>query len=143
MTDPDHDALARLLEGYYAEVGAAFRRKDIEGIARFLTADFVAYERGGTKVARAETLAGFARMLETLRDITWERKVRSLVVVGDRATATVHGVFEATSTGPDGKPAPFAFDITAEDVWVRSGETWKTQCARSLGRHELPRAVPS
>ncbi len=140
MTDPDHEALTRQLEGYYAEVDAAFRRKDIQGIARFLTDDFVAYERGGTKVARAETVAGFARMLETLRDIRWERKVRSLRVEGDRATATVHGVFEATALGADG--GPFAFDITAEDVWVRSGETWKTQCARSLGRHEVARVPP-
>ena len=139
MTDPDHDALARLLEGYYAEVEAAFRRKDLDGIAHFMTSDYVSYERGGTKVARAEILAGFGRMLETLEDIRWERKVRSIVVDGDRATATVHGVFEATSTGPDGKPSPFALDITAEDLWVRSGESWKTQRGRSLGRVEVAR----
>lgn len=137
MIDPDHQALAQLLEGYYAEMEAAFRRNDIAGITRFLTPDYVSYERGGTRVARAQTVAGLARMMETLRDVSWKREVRSLTVKDERATATVHGLFEATSVEADGTHTPFAFDITAEDVWVRDGEGWRTAQARSLGRHEV------
>ncbi|HQY64584.1 MAG TPA: nuclear transport factor 2 family protein, partial [Polyangiaceae bacterium] len=143
MIDPDHQALAQLLESYYAEMEEAFRRNDIGGITRFFSPDYVSYERGGTRVARAETVAGLARMMETLRDVTWKREVRGLFVSGDRAIATVHGVFEATSVEADGARTPFAFDITAEDEWVRSGDAWLTKQARSLGRHEVAPTPPA
>jgi ketosteroid isomerase-like protein len=138
MIDPEHQALAKLLEGYYAEMEEAFRRNDIGGITRFFSPDYVSYERGGTRVARAQTVEGLARMMETLRDVSWKREVRALFVDGERAIATVPGVFEATSVEADGACTPFAFDMTAEEVWVRDGDTWLTTQARSLGRHEVP-----
>jgi 4-methylaminobutanoate oxidase (formaldehyde-forming) len=133
------EAIAPQLEACYAAVEAAFQRKDLDAVAGFLTTDFVAYEPDGTAVGREQVLASTRRMLETLRDITWLRTITRLVLDGDDAIATVEGIFGATRTGEDGQPQRIELDLSAEDVWTRSGGGWRNRSARSLRR--IPRAA--
>lgn len=130
------DSDVKALQANYAAISAAFKRKDINGIAKFVDPAFVAHLDHGITMNKEKVIADYKTQMMMVKDVTWVRNIRQAVRKGATVTATVDGQVSGLVTGPDSKPHKFTLMASSIDSWSNHGKTWTLITTKVL-KHDM------
>jgi ketosteroid isomerase-like protein len=143
----DDAALRRQIANQYAQISAAFRRKDARGMMVFATPDFTVRTPDGRVLSRAQAQQNVQQNVDTIRTVQRDQyTIDRMDVRGDGATAVCHvterSVVAFNDTrgefGPVGKS--HALDVTTRyrDTWINTGpESWRMKRSEMLSTRIL------
>ena len=113
------------LQANYAAITAAFKKKDIGTIEKFLGKDFSVSNPNGKTSDRASIVKDYKMQMQIMKDVVWTRKITSIVPQGKNFLVTVDGNVTGIVPSKDMKPHRLQLVATAKDTWTKSGGTWQ------------------
>jgi hypothetical protein len=108
------------LQPAYDEIGAAFERRDLPAVMKFMSPEWQGFAKG-EDVELSDLKAHLEGQFRELENIRWHRTLTNPRLNGDQITVLATGTFHATKTETGEK---ITIDLANDDTWTRSGDDW-------------------
>lgn len=135
----DEAATKKAISAQLDGLAAAYKKKDINGVQRYLASDFVEVDAGGAKHTRAQYIEGFKQAMNTMKAInSFTVAIQSFKMNGAKVvlqditkvsltTGSVPGTAE-----PKNKTHTLEMASPSRQTWVQEKGTWLMQKEEDL-----------
>ena len=115
------------LRAIYSEIETAFRTKDLDGVAKYISTSFTG-AHGEHTVTRDDLLENVRTQFQDYDDISWPRRIGDAHTEGDKITVRAEGTYRAIKAE---NQEPIKMELANHDTWQDGPEGW--QCVHSTG----------
>ena len=112
----------------YDEIAEAFRHKDLEAIAKYISSDWTG-AHGENKVTRDQLLENVASQFKDFNDISWPRTLSNPRFDGDNVTVRAAGTYRAMKADSG---EPFEMELANDDSWRKGQDGWQSVFSTGL-----------
>jgi len=140
----DQKEVQKELQANYNKIVSAFRKRDLKSVETYMSPDYTSRLKSGKVLSRAQTMADMKRQMNSLRNISFDRTVKSVTLKNGKALATTDFYLRGQVVDQQGYPHMMELISRYEDTWVRKDKGWKLSHSqlingmKSLDNQSLP-----
>ena len=109
------------LKEIYSEIEVAFRNKDLNGIAKYISPEFTG-AHGTHTFTRDQLLENVRSQFQDFDDISWPRRIGDVHTDGDKVTVRAEGTYRAVRSDTR---EPVQMELANHDTWRKGPDGWQ------------------